>query len=96
MAAAGVDTELQPADDALLRSHGDLLAVLAEQHGLSDPSLGQDQGEIIVSVGKGRDGFDLAEYEIEVQNLLHARIAVTSARAPGAVSRGSLTTPDRS
>ena len=91
MAAGGVTTEFSTADDALLRKHGDLLAVLAGQHGLADPRLGQDQGEVIVTVGSDADGFDLAEYEREVQTLLHARVAVTSARAPGAVSRGSLT-----
>lgn len=91
MVATGLSATLPLADDSLLRDHGDLLGTLAEQHGLADPRLGQDQGEIIVTVGPGRDGFDLAEFESEVRNLLRADVAVTSSRAPGAVSRGALT-----
>jgi len=85
--------QLPLADDELLRRFGGLLSVLAEQNGLSNPQLGQAQGEIIVTVGPGADGFNMAEFEMATESLIRARVAATSSRAPGAISRGALPGP---
>ena len=54
---------------------------LAAQHGLSELRLGPAPGEIVVTVGRGRDGFDMADFEIEAENVVRALVTVTSDRA---------------
>lgn len=79
---------LAVADGATLRRHAGVLEALAAQHGLSNLRLGPAPGEIVVTVGRGRDGFDMADFEIEAENVVRALVTVTSDRAPGAHSRG--------
>jgi hypothetical protein len=44
----------------------------------------------VVTVGADRDYFDLVRFEMELENLLRARVRVISDGAPGARPRGPL------
>lgn len=46
--------------------------------------------ETLVAHAADRDYFDLARFEMELENLLRARVRVVSAGAPGARPRGPL------
>ncbi len=82
--------ELPSADDRLLREAAGLLAELAPRHGITAVQLGSDPAEVVVTFEQGRTYFDLAGFEAEAEALLHHRVNVTSAGAPGAHPRESL------
>jgi hypothetical protein len=52
--------------------------------------LGQYSGELVATVAVDRYYFDLVQFEMELENLLRARVRVVSASAPGARPRGPL------
>lgn len=78
------------ADDETFRRAAGLVEALAIQHGLSEVRLGQHSGELVVTVAADRDYFDLVRFELELENLLRARVRVVSGGAPGARARGPL------
>lgn len=80
--------DLPLADDETFRRAADLVETLAGHHGLSEVRLGQHGGELVVTVGADRDYFDLVRFEMELENLLRARVRVISGGAPGARARG--------
>lgn len=82
--------DLPLADDETFRRTAGLVEALAAQHGLSQVRLGQHGGELVVTVGADRDYFDLVRFELELENLLRARVRVVSSGAPGARIRGPL------
>ncbi len=61
--------DLPLADDETLRRAAGLVEALAAHHGLSEVRLGQHGGELVVTVGAGRDYFDLVRFEMELENL---------------------------
>jgi hypothetical protein len=82
--------DLPLADDETFRRAGALVEALAAHHGLSEVRLGQHRGELVVTVAADRDYFDLVRFEMELENLLRARVRVVSSGAPGARARGPL------
>lgn len=84
------DVDLPLADVEMFRRAAGLIEALAAHHGLSEVRLGQHGGELIVTVGADRDYFDLVRFELELENLLRARVRVVSSGAPGARIRGPL------
>lgn len=78
------------ADDETLHRAAELVEVLAAHYGLSEVRLGQYSGELVVAVSADRDYFDLVRFEMELENLLRARVRVVSSGAPGARTRGPL------
>jgi hypothetical protein len=78
------------ADDETFHRAAELVEVLAAHHGLSEVRLGQHSGELVVTVSADRDYFDLVRFEMELENLLRARVRVVSGGAPGACVRGPL------
>jgi hypothetical protein len=84
------EVDLPLADDETFRRVAGLVEALAAHHGLSEVRLGQHGGELVVTVGADRDYFDLVRFEMELENLLRARVRVVSSGAPGARARGPL------
>lgn len=82
--------DLRLADDETFHRAAELVETLAAHHGLSDVRLGQYSGELVATVAVDRDYFDLVQFEMELENLLRARVRVVSAGAPGARPRGPL------
>ncbi|MGH3693594.1 MAG: hypothetical protein ACRDRX_06295 [Pseudonocardiaceae bacterium] len=82
--------DLRLADDETFQRAAELVETLAAHHGLSEVRLGQYSGELVVTVAADRDYFDLVQFEMELENLLRARVRVVSAGAPGAHPRGPL------
>jgi len=82
--------DLPLADDETFRRAAELVEALARQHGLSEVRLGQHSGELVVTVADDRDYFDLVRFELELENLLRARMRLVSSGAPGARTRGPL------
>ncbi len=68
----------------------ELVAALAAHHDLSEVRLAQYSGELVVTVGADRDYFDLVRFDMELENLLRARVRAVSGGAPGARARGHL------
>jgi hypothetical protein len=81
---------LPVADDPLLRRSAALLHTLAARHGLRELALGQGAGELVVTVGPDGSYLDLAEFELEAETLLHARVRAVSSGSPGAHRRAAL------
>lgn len=86
--------DLPLADDETFRRAAGLVETLAAHHGLSEVRLGQHSGELVVTVDADRDYFDLVRFEMELENLLRARVRVVSGGAPGARTRGPLRQDD--
>lgn len=84
------EVDLPLADDEMFRRAAGLVEALAAHHGLSEVRLGQHGGELVVTAGADRDYFDLVRFEMELENLLRARVRVVSSGAPGARARGPL------
>jgi hypothetical protein len=78
------------ADDETFHRAAELVGALAAHHGLSEVRLGQYSGELVVTVSADRDYFDLVRFEMELGNLLRARVRVVSGGAPGVRARGPL------
>ncbi len=85
---ASVDLRLT--DDETFHRAAELVETLAAHHGLSDVRLSPYSGELVATVAVDRDYFDLVQFEMELENLLRARVRVVSADAPGARPRGPL------
>ncbi len=84
---------LPKADEELLRRSAGLLEELASRHGLRDMRLGEDPGELIVTVEEGHTYFDVAQFELEAEALLRRHIVATPSGAAGAHPRGRLSIP---
>jgi hypothetical protein len=73
----------RPSSDEL-EAAAQLLLRLAAERGLSDLYLGDDPGELVVTVEPNRTYFDIVAFEDEVESRLGWRPAVVPATAPGA------------
>jgi hypothetical protein len=78
------------AEDEDLRRHANLLRVLGEQHGLTGLALGDRQGELIADLERGKTGFDVARFELEVMDMIGRDVQVTVTGAPAAHVRAPL------
>jgi hypothetical protein len=61
-----------------------LLERRAAEHGLTNLRYGEDGGEIVADVAPGKTYFDIAAFELEVEEVLGWVPDVVSSGAPGA------------
>jgi hypothetical protein len=73
----------RPSSDEL-DAAAQLLLHLAAEKGLSNLHIGDDPGELVVTVEPSRTYFDIVAFEDEVESRLGWRPAVVPATAPGA------------
>ncbi|MBC9957304.1 hypothetical protein [Yimella sp. cx-51] len=80
MSSSAVEPSLlPPADEAMVRSHGDELRALAARYGISELRFASP-GRLVGHVADDRDALDTAAFEIAARALLGAEIGLYSDR----------------
>lgn len=80
MSSSAVEPSLlPPADEAMVRSHGDELRALAVGYGISELRFASP-GRLVGHVAGDRDALDTADFEIAARALLGAEIGLFSDR----------------
>lgn len=78
--AAAFEQQMPPASEQLLREHAEGLRALGAKLGVTKLRVAGRAGWLVGAVAPGRDMLDMAQFEVEVEQLIGAGVRLFSER----------------